>query len=262
MNIKIPDAIAKDEGSSIASANQSVTRFKGLPLGLVLALPFVVQVLGANEMLALKAESKGLQLIIERDRNLPRYIHTDDKKLRQILINLLGNGIKFTHQGTVTLRVREQPGNEQNQTDKTQVIAFEIEDTGTGIAPEEIDSLFQVFTQTETGKESQEGTGLGLSISKKFVELMGGEIAVTSQSGKGTVFAFKIQAQAAEGTLVQSQQSTRRVIGLQPQQQEYRILAVDDRLENRQLLVKLLQPIGFQVQEAANGQEALGRVIN
>jgi signal transduction histidine kinase/FixJ family two-component response regulator len=210
-----------------------------------------------EEMLALKAESKGLQLIIKRDANLPRYIHSDDKKLRQVLINLLGNGIKFTHQGTVTLRVREETGNGQKPTDKTQIIVFEIEDTGAGIAPGEIDSLFQVFTQTETGKESQEGTGLGLPISKKFIELMGGEIIVNSQLGKGTVFEFKIQVQTAEGTTIQSQQLNRRVIGLQPQQQEYRILVVDDRLENRQLLLKLLQPIGFQVQAAINGQEAI-----
>jgi signal transduction histidine kinase/CheY-like chemotaxis protein len=209
------------------------------------------------EMLALKAESKGLQLIIERDRNLSRYIHTDDKKLRQVLINLLGNGIKFTHQGTVTLRVREQPENEQNQPDNTLVIAFEIEDTGVGIAPEEIDSLFLVFTQTEAGRQSQEGTGLGLPISKKFVELMGGQIIVSSQLGKGTVFKFDIQAQVAESFQLTGQKSTQRVMGLQPQQQEYRILVVDDRPANRQLLLKLLRPIGFQVQEAANGQEAV-----
>ncbi|MFM2315507.1 MAG: hypothetical protein RLZZ04_4785 [Cyanobacteriota bacterium] len=182
------------------------------------------------EMLALKAESKGLALIIERDSNLPRYIHSDDKKLRQVLINLLGNAIKFTEKGSVTLKVRGEAKDQGNT-----MITFEIADTGAGIAPEEIASLFQTFTQTEAGRQSQEGTGLGLPISKKFVELMGGEINVSSQVGKGTVFTFDIQAQ----------------------QQEYRILIVDDRLENRQLLLKLLRPIGFQVQEAVNGQEAV-----
>jgi signal transduction histidine kinase/FixJ family two-component response regulator len=204
------------------------------------------------EMLALKAESKGLQLIIERDSNLPRYINADDKKLRQVLINLLGNAIKFTHKGSVTLRVKEQ---ELDQTNT--IIAFEIADTGAGIAPEEIASLFQTFIQTETGRQSQEGTGLGLPISKKFVELMGGKITVTSQLGKGTIFKFDIQAQEAESIYLTKQKSTQRVVGLQPQQQEYRILIVDDRPENRQLLLKLLRPIGFQVQEAVNGQEAV-----
>jgi signal transduction histidine kinase/FixJ family two-component response regulator len=204
------------------------------------------------EMLALKAESKGLELVIERDSNLPRYIYSDDKKLRQILINLLGNAIKFTDQGSVTLKVR---GEEREQGNT--MITFEIADTGAGIAPEEIDSLFQTFTQTETGRQSQEGTGLGLPISKKFVELMGGQITVSSQLGIGTVFKFDIQAQRAEAIQLIGHKSTQRVMELQPQQQEYRILIVDDRLENRQLLLKLLRPIGFQVEEAINGQEAV-----
>jgi signal transduction histidine kinase/FixJ family two-component response regulator len=204
------------------------------------------------EMLALKAKSKGLALTIERDPNLPRYIHSDDKKLRQVLINLLGNAVKFTHQGSVTLKVRVEETESSNIT-----ITFEIADTGAGIAPEEINSLFQTFTQTETGRQSQEGTGLGLPISKKFVELMGGKITVTSQLGKGTVFKFDIQAQEAESIYLTKQKSTQKVIGLQPQQQEYRILVVDDRPVNRQLLLKLLRPIGFQVQEAVNGQEAV-----
>jgi CheY-like chemotaxis protein len=211
-----------------------------------------------EEMLALRAETKGLQLIIECDRDLPRYINTDDKKLRQVLINLLGNGIKFTNEGTVTLRVKKQRTEKDGETEsKFYNLLFEIEDTGAGIALSEIDSLFQAFTQTEAGRQSQEGTGLGLPISKKFIELMGGEILVTSELGKGTIFRFTIQAEVSEASLIQTQKLTRRVIGLEPNQQEYRILIVDDRLENRQLLLKLLQPIAFQVQEAKNGQEAI-----
>jgi signal transduction histidine kinase/DNA-binding response OmpR family regulator len=220
-----------------------------------------------EEMLVLKAESKGLELIIERDRNLPRYINTDDKKLRQVLINLLGNGIKFTSQGSVTLKVKsKEQGTENGEQEivhpytpqpTPHTLIFEIEDTGAGIAPEEIDSLFQAFTQTETGRQSQEGTGLGLPISKKFIELMGGEITVSSEVGQGTIFRFHIQAQLSEVSKIQAQKFTRRVIGLEPNQQKYRILIVDDRFENRQLLLKLLKPIGFQVQEATNGQEAI-----
>ncbi|MEN9518884.1 MAG: hypothetical protein RLZZ381_1472 [Cyanobacteriota bacterium] len=211
-----------------------------------------------EEMLALRAETKGLQFIIELDRDLPRYINTDDKKLRQVLINLLGNGIKFTNEGSVTLRVRKQRTEKDGETEsKFYNLLFEIEDTGAGIAPEEIDSLFQAFTQTETGRQSQEGTGLGLPISQKFIELMGGNISVSSQLGKGTTFRFNIQAQASEASLIEAQKITHRVIGLEPNQQEYRILIVDDRLENRQLLLKLLQPIGFEVKQASNGQEAI-----
>jgi signal transduction histidine kinase/FixJ family two-component response regulator len=219
-----------------------------------------------EEILALRAESKDLQLIIDRDRNLPRYINTDDKKLRQVLINLLGNAIKFTSSGSVTLRVSsvishsspEESYQEQMTNDQEQMtVHFEVEDTGAGIAPEEIDSLFEAFTQTETGRQSQEGTGLGLPISKKFIELMGGKIAVSSQLGKGTIFRFSVQAQLSEASRIQAQKSTRRVIGLEPNQQQYRILVVDDRPENRQLLLKLLEPIGFQVKEATNGQEAI-----
>jgi signal transduction histidine kinase/DNA-binding NarL/FixJ family response regulator len=211
-----------------------------------------------EEMLLLRAESKGLYLITERSKDLPRYINTDDKKLRQVLINLLGNAIKFTQAGGVTLRVDTKHSSlaiaQHNQQTS---LYFEIEDTGTGIAPEEIEGLFEAFVQTETGKQSQQGTGLGLTISKKFVELMGGKITVSSQLGKGSIFKFEIQAQLSEASKIQQQKPTQRVIGIQPNQQKYRILIVDDRWENRQLLLKLLQPIGFAVREASNGQEAV-----
>jgi signal transduction histidine kinase/FixJ family two-component response regulator len=218
-----------------------------------------------EEMLVLRAESKGLQLVIERDRNLPRYINTDDKKLRQVLINLLGNAIKFTNEGSITLRVREQITDtrdarltpSKSEIDESKIITFEIEDTGAGIAPEDLDSLFEAFTQTETGKQSQEGTGLGLPISKKFIELMGGTITVSSKVNQGTIFKFNIQAQLSEAGRIQNQTTITRVIALEPNQQQYRILIVDDRWENRQLLLKLLNPIGFEVKEASNGQEAI-----
>jgi signal transduction histidine kinase/DNA-binding response OmpR family regulator len=205
-----------------------------------------------EEMLAIRAESKGLLFIIERNENLPRYIKADDKKLRQILINLLGNAIKFTSSGSITLRIGLVKEQEQKQ-----IIHFEVEDTGAGIAPEEMDSLFEAFVQTETGKQSQQGTGLGLPISKQFIELMGGELRVDSQLGKGSIFKFDIQVQGSEASKIQEKKKTQRVIGIESNQQDYRILVVDDRWENRQLLLKLLQPIGFQVQEASNGQEAV-----
>jgi two-component system sensor histidine kinase/response regulator len=120
-----------------------------------------------------------------------------------------------------------------------------------------MDQLFAPFGQTETGRNSQQGTGLGLPISQKFVQLMGGEIQVQTVLGKGSVFSFDIQVNLADKTLIASPYPTAKVIGLEPNQPTYRILAVDDRLESRLLLVKLLGDIGFDVREASNGQEAI-----
>ncbi|WP_204101969.1 MULTISPECIES: ATP-binding protein, partial [Spirulina sp. CCY15215] len=111
---------------------------------------------------------------------------TDEVKLRQILINLINNALKFTSAGGISVR---------SQSLEASKIAFEVEDTGAGIAPEDLDKLFEAFTQTESGKQSQEGTGLGLSISSKFVQLMGGEMSVSSQVGKGTIFHFEIEVE-------------------------------------------------------------------
>ncbi|MEG4342505.1 ATP-binding protein [Microcoleus sp. A003_D6] len=134
---------------------------------------------------------------------------------------------------------------------------FEVEDTGPGIATDELDNLFEAFVQTQTGKDSQEGTGLGLPISRKFVELMGGEISVCSAVGKGTNFKFDIQVIAVDAADIESQKPTRNVIALEPNQHPYRILIVDDKPLNRQLLIKILHPLGFELKEATNGQEAI-----
>lgn len=212
----------------------------------------------SNEMLELQAKKKGLQLIFDCDPNLPQYIETDENKLRQVLINLLGNAIKFTAEGGVTLRVKLASQTRDEENDRSpNYLFFEIEDTGAGISPQEIDSLFKPFMQTETGRRSQEGTGLGLPISRQFVQLMGGDIAVSSTLGKGSIFKFHIAINIAAQTQVQTTQENRRIIALEPGQPEYRILVVDDRLESRLLLVKLLASLGFVVQEAENGQQAV-----
>jgi PAS domain S-box-containing protein len=201
-------------------------------------------------MFQFKAESKGLQLTVEQPSDLPQYIRTDESKLRQVLVNLLGNAIKFTQSGAIALRIHWQPN----------TFHFAVSDTGIGIAPKERDRIFDPFVQTEfvqteTPLPPQDGTGLGLPISRQFVQLLGGEIWVESQIGVGSTFHFTIQAPLADGILLQSHQ--RRVIGLEPGQPPYRILIVEDKLENRQLLVELLRPIGFEVREAIDGQEAI-----
>lgn len=203
-----------------------------------------------QNMFRLKADSKGLQLLFDRTLDVPQYVRTDEVKLRQVLINLLSNAIKFTKTGGVSLKVKSKP--EQQTT-----ITFEIEDTGSGIAQEELDKLFQPFVQTKTGQQLQEGTGLGLTIARSFVQLMGGEITVSSWVDKGSVFKFDIKLSVPETADIKNQQPIRRVLALEPNQLSYRILIADDALENRQLLTKLLSPFDFELWEASNGIEAI-----
>ncbi|MBD1926094.1 response regulator [Trichocoleus sp. FACHB-90] len=224
-----------------------------------------------EDMFRLKAEEKGLQLLCKRSFDVPQYVRTDEVKLRQVLINLLNNAVKFTQQGSVSLRVSVvtellswvettfKPSNLQTPTDNGQLtIAFEISDTGIGIPPDELDIIFEAFVQAKTGQEeSQEGTGLGLAISSQFVQLMGGQITVSSEVGRGSVFQFALKISAIASTDIAPQQPTRRVIALKPNQPRYRILIVDEKADNRQLLLLLLSPLGFDLKEACNGLEAI-----
>ena len=231
-----------------------------------------------EEMLRLKADAKGLTLRFDRTTDIPQYIKTDEGKLRQVLINLLGNGIKFTQSGSVTLRVkmerpetaesRQQIGEEENdlqskiQNPKSKIpvpcpLLFEVEDTGPGISTPELARLFEPFVQTTTGQKTQQGTGLGLTISRQFVRIMGGNLSVSSWVGRGSTFTFDIPVGLVEAAEIPTQPISKRVIGLAPGQPQYRILIVEDRWENRHLLVKMLAPIGFELREAANGQEGV-----
>jgi signal transduction histidine kinase/DNA-binding response OmpR family regulator len=207
-----------------------------------------------QQMFYLKARSKGLQLIFERSPAVPQYIHTDQTKLRQVLVNLLGNAIKFTKAGQITLQVK--PGKRERSTGFLR-LEFSVADTGCGIAVADLDRLFEPFVQTEAGQQAQEGTGLGLPISQRFVQLMGGNITVESTLGKGSIFTFQIRTCAAVPDQIPPPVSNRQVIGLEPGQSPYRILITEDKLENRRLLVELLTPIGFEIQEATNGQVAI-----
>ncbi|MGB7275510.1 MAG: ATP-binding protein [Geitlerinemataceae cyanobacterium] len=214
-----------------------------------------------EDMFRLRAEDKRLQLVCQSTPEVPQWIRTDDIKLRQVLINLLGNAIKFTHEGSVTLRLSmpASPGDREPRPPqlKPQTLYFEIEDTGAGIAPEEAESLFEPFVQTRIGQQAQEGTGLGLPISRQFVELMGGKMTLESQVGRGTIFKFSIPVDIAEATDIQKLPPTRRVLALEPNQPSYRILVVDDKWSNRQLLLQLLTQMGFEVREACNGREGV-----
>lgn len=188
---------------------------------------------------------KGLDFVTEIDANLPKEVEGDEKKLRQVLINLLGNAVKFTNMGKVILRLSY----------KDSQAFFEVEDTGFGIAKDELEKLFNSFAQTSSGQQSKEGTGLGLFISQNLVRLMGGEITVVSVLGKGTKFSFDIKLPEIQTTTTPS--TINKVIGLAKGQKDYRILVVDDRKENREVLNALLTSIGFTVREASNGKQAI-----
>jgi PAS domain S-box-containing protein len=207
---------------------------------------------GVEAMLRLHAEDKGLSLRFERGADTPRFIRTDKGKLRQILLNLMGNAIKFTQRGSVVLHVRPSAAAESPSR-----LHFVIEDTGPGIANEELPTLFDAFVQAEAGRRSQEGTGLGLPICQQFARLLGGAITVHSEPGRGSRFSFDIQVEAADPVEGLSSAQARRVTSVAPGQPEYRILVVEDRWQNRVLLTKLLSSVGFVVQEAADGREAI-----
>ncbi|OUC15928.1 MAG: hypothetical protein B0A82_04000 [Alkalinema sp. CACIAM 70d] len=220
------------------------------------------------QMFQLKAEQKGLRLVWERTEILPQYIQTDENKLRQVLINLLSNAIKFTDRGQVQLRVSYCELAAQDwaitaitsdwiNPERAAYLICEVEDTGMGIAPEEINLLFEPFIQSSTQPRLQEGTGLGLPISREFVRLMGGELTVESQVGQGSCFRFHLPIERVTSDLIPATNFAQRPIGLAAGQPTYRILVVEDHLANRKLMLSLLQPLGFQVREATNGQEAV-----
>jgi two-component system sensor histidine kinase/response regulator len=217
-----------------------------------------------EEMLQLKAQVKGLQLIFDIDNNVPRFVNTDAAKLRQVLLNLLGNAVKFTQTGSVTLRVFPTAASHLNRSEQQRIeagqkqsLTFEISDTGPGIALEELDLLFEAFGQTETGRKSQQGTGLGLPISRKFVALMGGDIRVRSIVNEGSTFTFDINVTLGDPVKSISTINSVKVIGLAPNQPHYRILIVEDGETNRLLLTTLLKKMGFEVCEVTNGLEAV-----
>jgi signal transduction histidine kinase/DNA-binding NarL/FixJ family response regulator/HAMP domain-containing protein len=208
---------------------------------------------GLEDMFDLRARDKGLQLIFDRAPELPQYVCTDEGKLRQVLINLLSNAVKFTTVGGVTLRAGYDAGGHKPGSR----LIFEVEDTGPGIAPEDVNRIFDPFVQSARGQEVHEGTGLGLTISRQYVHLMKGDLNVSSEPGQGSVFRFDVAIALATESDVRSARRQRRVIALEPDQPRYRLLVVEDREANRKLLVKMLTPLGFEVREAVHGQEGL-----
>ncbi|MTJ10211.1 PAS domain S-box protein [Anabaena sp. UHCC 0204] len=206
----------------------------------------------------LRAESKGLELKFDYAPDIPAYTYGDEGKIRQVLLNLLGNAIKFTEKGRVNLQVKQNWIMEYGENNPVyKKLTFEVSDTGFGISPEEIKLLFQSFKQTEIGRKYQQGTGLGLAISRKYVELMGGNIQVNSQLGVGSTFTFDVTIEESAASNVKIPLIGEKVISIAPHQSEYIILVAEDIPDSRLLLVKLLKEIGFTVYEAENGEEAV-----
>ncbi len=255
-----------------------------------------------RNMFQLRAAEKQIFLDFQYSSNLPPYIVSDQGKLRQVIINLLNNAIKFTKVGGVTLQASLQaplsdietdliettaiettaktpsekittpndapddapddiPDDASNSADVT--VYFEIQDTGHGIEQLDLNQVFEPFFQTQLGQNTPEGTGLGLPISRKFVQLMGGDLTLTSAgTGKGTTAFFSIRAKIAQSVDSQDHRPYQRVLAIAPNQPKYRLLIVDDKSENRKLLIQLLQPLGFELKEASNGQIAVDIASN
>ena len=203
-------------------------------------------------MFRLRIEAKGLELCVRSYDNVPRCVVADQAKLRQVLVNLLGNAVKFTEEGSIILRA-------DADTDRSGRwrLLLEVQDSGAGIAEDQLDRVFAPFEQGTGGQSAQEGTGLGLAIARGYVELMGGDIRLSSQVGHGSVFSVDIPIEQGEIGQVAARSEPRRVIGLQPGQARWRILVVDDEKVNRELLVQLLDGAGFETHEAINGEEAI-----
>ena len=213
---------------------------------------------GIVELSQVRADQKGINLLYHPDPALPIGIEADEKHLRQVLINLLGNAVKFTDHGSVTFSVEvlEPNSTAPNSTAPNSRIKFQITDTGVGIAPEQVDKIFQAFEQVGDSKRQSEGTGLGLAISQRIVQLMGGEIQVESQLGRGSRFWFEVTLPLSTNWLRQNLvRQGRQIIGYDGRPR--RILIVDDHWENRIVLTNLLESIGFIVINAENGQVGL-----
>jgi PAS domain S-box-containing protein len=205
-----------------------------------------------------RAEAKGLVFSFEAPDNLPAGIHVDETRMRQVLLNLLDNAVKFTEKGCVKLRVlrpaADQPTKSQGTTSQA-LIRFEVEDTGMGIASDQLDRIFLPFEQASQVPGANEGTGLGLAISRQLVQLMGSDLRVTSELGRGSLFWFEVTLPIVEVATEAAHPPGRVITGYQGRR--LKVLVVDDILSNRAVLVDLLQPIGFEVIEATDGQQAV-----
>jgi signal transduction histidine kinase/CheY-like chemotaxis protein/purine-cytosine permease-like protein len=196
------------------------------------------------DMFRLQAAAKGIGFFDERPKNLPHYIHTDEKRLRQILINLLSNAVKYTERGSASLRIRR----------RGQVTEFEVVDTGHGIRSEDIEKIFEPFERGHLpAANAVPGTGLGLTITKLLTQILGGEISVESELGKGSLFRVRMLLSEAPGPAVMA--AERRITGYSGARRK--VLVADDDFDQLELLQDVLRPLGFVLFAANDGQSGL-----
>jgi signal transduction histidine kinase/CheY-like chemotaxis protein len=223
-------------------------------------LPFFLE--GIAGIIRMRAQQKDILFDYETVNILPIGIQADEKRLRQVLINLLGNAIKFTDQGRVILRsfVVTPPKKEIVYDTHLlyETLRFEVEDSGVGMNPEQLEQIFLPFEQVGETERRAAGTGLGLAISRELVQLMGGELLVKSELGQGSTFWFDLTLPIVAETEVQTKSTHEREI-MAYKGERQKILVVDDRVQNRAVLLNLLEPLGFEIVEAENGQVAVAK---
>ena len=208
-----------------------------------------------SDLISLRAKEKGIDLRLELDQELDQYVKCDISKIRHILINILGNAVKFTSQGAIILRAKSTSYNHDSMKRK---IIIEVEDSGIGIPYAMQEKIFEPFIQEGKLSKGLNGTGLGLSIAKRMIELMDGQMHLKSTPGKGSNFWFEVPMQIADSSeIIQKASLDKNVIGLKDGQKDFKILIVEDNLENRLLLREMLEKIGLTVKEAVNGKEAV-----
>ncbi|MEP0820932.1 MULTISPECIES: PAS domain-containing hybrid sensor histidine kinase/response regulator [Trichocoleus] len=220
------------------------------------------------EMCRIKAEQKEIRFTYEVLNRLPKAVYADDKRLRQVLINLLGNAIKFTDQGGVTFKVgvvAESPQSDRQPSANTRhsssvKIRFQVEDTGVGMTSEQVEKIFMPFEQVGDQERMAEGTGLGLAISLQIVQMMGSEIKVESMPGQGSKFWFDVELTESD-EWVESNNGNPASLVVGYEGEKRKVLIVDDRWENRSVIVNLLEPLGFELMEAVNGQEGYDKAL-
>ncbi len=213
------------------------------------------------EICRIRAEQKEIAFIYEALNQLPKAVFADEKRLRQVLINLLGNAIKFTDRGKVTFKVgvvAESPRSAESSAEVPK-IRFQIEDTGVGMTPEQIEKIFLPFEQVGDKQRMAEGTGLGLAISQQIVEMMDSQLQVESAAGQGSKFWFDVELPQSDQWSETGSKSTHNIVGYEGRRQT--VLVVDDRWENCSVILNLLAPLGFDLIEAANGQAGLEQAI-
>ena len=248
--------IISRSGDHLLTLINDVLDMAKIDAGSMVLEPSVVDIgkLGSEivELLRPRAVDKNLTVTLDPSPGLPRFIRVDAGKLRQTIINLVGNAIKFTERGGVILRLHAQPDKAPGHLR----LVIEVEDSGVGIGNADQERIFEPFVQVGTISQ-QKGTGLGLAITSRFVELMGGLISLSSTPGRGSAFRIELPVEQVEAVVDVAPHAAGRIVGLVSGQPEYRILVADDQTENWMLLQRLLESVGFKVRVAENGAAAV-----